>query len=114
MLQRHRPGYERFMRRTRVARWLGLIVCIGSAAAGVGRAPAQSEAREDYICTSHSVKQLISVIKYAPQGCRVEYTKDGTTKTLWSSQTNSAYCAVMAARLVTTLVKANFSCKTED
>jgi len=96
------------------AHWLRLILCVGSAAAGVGRAPAQSESREDFICTSHSTKQLISVIKDPPRGCRVEYTKGGVTKTLWSSQGNPSYCAAMGARLVTTLVKANFSCKTES
>ncbi len=96
------------------AHWLRVILCIGGAAAGVGRAADQSESREDFICTSHSTKQLISVINYAPRGCRVEYTKGGVTKTLWSSQSNPAFCAAMGARLVTTLVKGNFSCKTDS
>jgi hypothetical protein len=90
------------------------ILCLCVAAAGAGRAPAQSESREDFICTSHSSRQLISVIKFGPRSCRVDYTRDGVTKTLWSSQTNPGYCAAMGARLVTTLVKANYSCKTED
>ena len=67
-----------------------------------------------------SVKRVVSVFNLnvdggSPKahGCRVDYSKDGETKTLWSSKTDHAYCAAKAAALVTNLVNGNFSCRAE-
>jgi hypothetical protein len=46
-------------------------------------------------------------------GCRVDYTKNGQTKTVWTSQKDYAYCVAKAISLVTKLVEGNFSCKPE-
>jgi hypothetical protein len=92
------------------------IFCLVTASASGGQA--QTELHEDFICTSASAKRLVSVINsYVTDGirksagCRVDYTKNGETKTVWSSKTDHAYCAAKAASLVTTLAKGNFSCK---
>jgi len=46
-------------------------------------------------------------------GCRVDYTKDGVTKTVYTSKTGRAYCAAKAALLVTNLAKGNYACRAQ-
>ena len=100
---------------TRINKALISIVCIGFAGATVGQAP--TEAREEFVCTSGPISRVIS-ISSANGGdraiCRVDYTKDGTTKTLWSSRSNRAYCTKKALSLVTKLIQDNYSCKPES
>jgi hypothetical protein len=40
----------------------------------------------------------------------VEYSKDGVSKTLWSSSTGQAYCLRKATAFVTKLAEAHYSC----
>ncbi len=94
---------------------VGVLLVVGflDLGAGVGAAQAQSQSApaqsgDDFICTSPTERREIRVIP----GCRVQYIKNHTASTLWTSH-DFAYCAAKAAGLVTTLVKANFSCKTE-
>lgn len=81
---------------------------------------AQIAPHQDFVCVSSGSKRIVSVFnldtrdgqqKYA--GCRVDYTKDGATKTLYSSRSGRAYCAAKAAQLVTNLEKGNYSCRLE-
>jgi len=80
---------------------------------------AQSQSHQDFVCSSGSVKRIVSIISLGPSDrqprgtCRVDYTKDGATKTMWSSATGFAYCAKQATGLVTKLVEAHYSCRLE-
>ena len=80
---------------------------------------AQSPSHQDFVCSSGSVKRIVSIISLGPSdrqprgACRVDYTKDGATNTLWSSATGLAYCAKQATSLVTRLVEAHYSCRLE-
>ena len=80
---------------------------------------AQSQSHQDFVCSSGLGKRIVSIISVGPSAgqprgvCRVDYTKGGTTKTLWSSATGLAYCAKRATRLVTKLVEAHYSCRLE-
>jgi hypothetical protein len=49
-----------------------------------------------------------------PQACRVDYTRNGRTTTLWSSKTGYAYCVAKAATLVTKLAEGHYSCKPQS
>jgi len=102
------------------ASWARPVCMFWVAAAGANSGQAQTESHEDFICTSGPVKRVVSVFnrdifdgQRRVGGCRVDYTKDGETKTVWSSKTGRAYCATKAASLVTNLVKGNFSCRAE-
>jgi hypothetical protein len=85
-----------------------LLGCLSVLSAAFAVARSQARTGDDFICTSPTERREIRVVP----GCHVEYTKDRGTSTLWSSH-DPAYCAAKAAGLVATLVKANFSCKTE-
>jgi hypothetical protein len=80
---------------------------------------AQSQSHQDFVCSSGAVKRIVSIISLGssdrqPRGsCRVDYTEDGATRTLWSSTTGFAYCTKQATGLVTKLVEAHFSCRLE-
>jgi hypothetical protein len=76
--------------------------------------------QEEFICTSGPVKRAVTIFKRNALsdtrelgGCRVDYTKSGQTKTVWTSQKDYAYCVAKAISLVTKLVEGNFSCKPE-
>ncbi len=99
---------------------LGVLGILGLASAGASRAQAPADAREDFICSSGSSRRVISVFNgkvftgaHNAGSCRVDYTQDGKTKTVWSSKSDPAYCTSKAALLITKLVKGNYSCKTE-
>ncbi len=61
-------------------------------------------------------KRIVSIITLEPSdrqprgSCRVDYTKDGVTKTVWSSVTSHSYCVKQATALVTKLVESHYSC----
>ena len=62
------------------------------------------------------IVRIINVAASAarPRGaCRVDYTKDGATRTLWSSETGHAYCAKQATALVTKFTEARYTCHPE-
>jgi hypothetical protein len=75
---------------------------------------AQAQSHEEFICTFGSDKRIVSVVKTdaarEPKACRVDYTRNGRTTTLWSSNTGYAYCVAKAASLVTKLAGGHYSC----
>ena len=95
---------------------LAVCLCIGLAAMN---SQAQSQSRQDFICVSSFTKRIVSIISLPPSekqphgSCRVDYTKGGATKTVWSSGSGYAYCAKHATVLVTKLVEAHYSCHPE-
>ena len=89
---------------------LVLFACLG--VIDYGRAGPQ--AAEQFTCTRGASTRLISIYR-ADDGadlgrCRVDYTKDGSTKTLWSANRNYPYCVRQALKLVTRLSSSNYSC----
>ena len=75
----------------------------------------QAQSSEEFICTSGSESRTVSVVKTdaarEPKACRVDYTRNGRTTTLWSSKTGYAYCVAKATSLVTKLTEGHYSCK---
>ena len=91
-------------------------LCILATGAAIGQD--RMEPHQDFVCTSGVTTRLISVFNLdAPGdalhagGCRVDYTKDARTTTLYTSRSSRAYCAAKAALLVTKLVDGNFRCR---
>ena len=80
-------------------------------------AQAAMDAHERFVCSFGASQRLVSIFiraadaKQASAACRVDYTKDGKTQTLWASQADRAYCTAKAIGLVTKLVEGNFVCK---
>lgn len=107
------PVRDSFMIFTNRVRLIG-IICLVAASAS---AQAQMESHEKFVCASGPVKRVVAIFKdngkRESSGCRVDYTKDGKTKTVWSSNNDYAYCVAKAVSLVTKLTEGNFSCKPE-
>jgi hypothetical protein len=49
-----------------------------------------------------------------PKACRVDYTRNGETQTVWSSKTGYTYCVAKAASPVTKLAEGHYSCKPQS
>jgi len=86
-------------------------------AAGVGTGRAQTEPHQDFICISSSSRRVVSIYNldatdahHSRGGCRVVYTRDRESRTVYASSTGRAYCAAKAALLVTKLAGGNYSC----
>ncbi len=99
-------------------RHLGLLLAISTMTAQVARAQAQAESRERFVCVYGSSHRFIDIYRLAARGprgggCRVDYTRDGATRQLWSSSGDYKYCVNRAVGLVTRLSKGNFSCRPE-
>jgi hypothetical protein len=81
-------------------------------------ATAQAQSNEEFICAFGSDKRIVSIVKTdaarEPKACRVDYTRNGRTTTLWSSNTGYAYCVAKAASLVTKLAEGHYSCKPQS
>ncbi len=100
---------------------LGLALIAAAARAGERQSaePQSSEpqaaSHERFLCTFGAAERLIDIYRLGQglQGgrCRVEYTKNGVTRLLWSSNSGYAYCVKHAVGLVTKLSKGHFSCK---
>jgi hypothetical protein len=78
---------------------------------------AQTQSNEEFICAFGSDNRVVSVVKTdarEPKACRVDYTRNGRTTTLWSSKTGYAYCVAKAASLVTKLTEGHYSCKPQS
>jgi hypothetical protein len=90
------------------------MLCVAAAGAGAQTQPA---AHEEFSCTSGAVTRLISIFNLDSSGqtggCRVDYTKDGQTRTLWSARNDYAYCVERGLSLVTRLTESNYSCRPE-
>jgi hypothetical protein len=81
-------------------------------------AVAQAQSNEEFLCVFGSDKRMVSVVKTdaarEPKACRVDYTRNGKTTTLWSSKTSYAYCVASAASLLTKLSEGHYSCKPQS
>jgi hypothetical protein len=97
----------------------GAVVILCLAAAGVARAEDDWAAtRESFICKSSTeVREIKTYNSVSPAGasaaarsCRVDYIKNGSTKTIWSSRTNGSFCDGKASQLAARLEASNFSC----
>lgn len=94
-----------------------LVLC--ATAAGAGPGDAQEQARERFVCNFGAAQRLIDIYRLdtpgdRPGACRVDYTRDGVTRQVWSAHGNYAYCVKQAVALVTKLTKGNFSCKPQS
>jgi hypothetical protein len=102
----HTPGFSRSSQHMRVVACILLITAASQALADA--------AGEQFKCTSGASTRLVSIYRTADEGdlgsCRVEYTKDGATRTLWSASRGYAYCVKRAVELVTKLTQDNYSC----
>src|SRR5882757_94051 len=91
-------------------------LCIGLVTAPV---IAEPQSQQHFICVSGATRRIVTIITFAPSdrqphgACRVDYTKDGATRTLWTSGSGHAYCAKRATLLVTRLVEAHYACRPE-
>jgi hypothetical protein len=96
----------------RVAFLLGCLMLGLEAGASYAEAPSQ----QDFLCAQGPTTRIVSIVTIPPSerqprgSCRVDYTKDRVTKTLWSSSTGHAYCIKKATAFVTTLAEEHYSC----
>jgi hypothetical protein len=79
------------------------------------------ESHEKFVCTSGPIKKIISIYNISGASgphergaCRVDYTDGRRTRTLWSSNSERAFCTTKALSLVTKLIQGNYSCKPES
>jgi hypothetical protein len=92
---------------------------LGALAIGLLAVSSQAEpqSRQDFSCTLGAMKRMVSIITFAPSqrqprgACRVDYTRDGVTKQVFSSATGHAYCTKQATALVTKLGEAHYTCR---
>src|SRR6202789_3430545 len=99
---------------------LGIVVICCSVTVGFARA--QDDTRDRFICKSSSeVREIKTYVSNAPHGdaeesfgCRVDYIKNGTTRTIWSSRSSRTYCDGKAAKLAANLEATHFSCERLD
>ena len=72
-------------------------------------------AQEEFIChLPGSSDRRIGI--YRPEGtqrCRVDYTRDGATRSLWSSGHDYKFCVGKALDIVRLLESVNFQCRPE-
>ena len=110
MLKPNLPGNPIWNARPMASRVVALIV-VSFVMARI----AQVQANEEFVCNFGSDNRTVSVVKtdvaHEPKACRVDYTRNGRTTTLWSSKTGYAYCVAKAASLVTKLAEGHYSCK---
>jgi hypothetical protein len=96
------------------------ILCVSFARASAGQEP--TESHEEFVCSSGAVRKIVGIYNHASLNgsrsargaCRVEYTSNGKTRTLWSSSSDHAYCTTKALALVTKLIQGNYTCKPES
>jgi len=77
--------------------------------------PASREiAQEQFTCSLPGTSDRRIGIYRPPGGrqrCRVDYTRDGKTRSLWSAGHDYAYCVRKALEVVRLLEQANFKCR---
>jgi hypothetical protein len=95
------------------------IFCLSLAGASGGQA--LMESHEEFVCTSGPIRKVIGIYNrsasngaQARGACRVDYTVNGKTRTLWSSISDHAFCTKKALSLVTKLIQGDYSCKPES
>jgi hypothetical protein len=87
-------------------------------AVGQVKAPATARkgtalAQEQFICRLPGATDRLIGIYRAPDGpqhCRVDYTREGKTRSLWSAGHDYAYCVRKALEIVGLLEQARFKC----
>lgn len=70
-------------------------------------------AQEQFICSlPGSSDRRIGIYRPSgsPQRCRVDYTRDGKTRSLWSAGHDYAFCVRKALQIVGLLEQVNFKC----
>jgi hypothetical protein len=95
------------------------LVCLSVLSSAISPlANAQAQSHEEFLCAFGADKRVVSLIKVdaarEPKACRVDYTRNGHTTTVWSSKTGYAYCVAKAASLVTKLAEGHYSCKPQS
>jgi len=102
----------------KVAGTVRLVSMLCLAAAGASSGQSRPQSHQEFICTSGPVRRVVSIFNSPASdggrvsgGCRVDYTKNGETRTVWASKSGYGYCAAKAIALVTRLAKGNYSCK---
>jgi len=103
---------SRFRRRRAVL--FAFLIAAGSA----GAEDDWTTTRESFLCKSNAeVREIKTYISNSSdsdlamaRGCRVDYIKNGMTKTIWSSRTSRSYCDGKASRLAARLEASHFSC----
>jgi hypothetical protein len=102
------------MKHANRVRRIGLVLALAGASAGQAQT---MESHQEFICTSGAEKRVVSIFNrnaldrnQASDGCRVDYTKAGQTRTVWTSRNDHAYCVAKAVSLVTKLAEDNFTC----
>ena len=99
------------------ALWAGLAGFAATAPA-VAQAPSSAAtgaavAQEQFICSLPGASDRLIGIYRAPSGsqrCRVDYTRDGKTHSLWSAGHDYAYCVRKALEIVGLLEQVRFKC----
>jgi hypothetical protein len=91
----------------------GVLFCIACLAGDASRS-AQPQVAERFTCTAGASTRLISIYRDGDERnsgrCRVDYSKSGSTKVVWSATADYASCVKEAVALVTKLSKSNYSC----
>ena len=94
------------------------LVCPGFA--GPIQGQAAMEPHEQFVCSAGSIIKVVSIYQkaaantqHARTSCRVDYTKEGKTTTLWSSTADRSFCTSKALALVTKLMQDHYSCMPE-
>jgi hypothetical protein len=70
-------------------------------------------AQEQFVCSSPGAPDRLIGIYRAPEGsqrCRVDYTREGRTRSLWSAGHEYAYCVRKALKIVGLLEQVHFKC----
>ena len=98
----------------RVRHCLGFVVICCSVTTGLSRAQDDWGTRDRFICKSSSEVREIKTYVSNSFGCRVDYIKNGTPQTIWSSRSSRSYCDGKAAELAAKLEASHFSCELLD
>jgi hypothetical protein len=75
--------------------------------------PTAAAAQEQFICRLPGASdRLVGIYRPlgGPQSCRVDYTRDGKTRSLWSSGRDYKFCVRKALEIVGLLEGVNFKC----
>jgi hypothetical protein len=91
---------------------------VGTSAVAEAKTPATARkgttaVQEQFICRLPGTPDRLIGIYRAPDGpqrCRVDYTREGKTRSLWSAGHDYAYCVRKAVEIVGLLEQARFKC----
>ena len=90
-----------------------LVGCL-SIASLVPAATTVAEPQSILLCHSPVATREIRIYHTGNGGCRVDYLKEGATRTLWSASSDHGYCQTRATALAATLARGNFTCDATD